>query len=177
MRFSLDELDDFNIPLTGSQFIVEWLGSREGLGADSKFDQLSVLGSAAFTRSRNTLVAFGLYNTTRNGTAPIQSLFPLGGFGRLSGFTARELRGQNAAMGALVYYRRLNDSRALPIYAGMTVEMGNVWDSRSDISLGDTITAGSLFVAINTAIGPVYLAYGHAEGDHKAGYFFLGRPF
>ena len=176
-RLSRDELDDFNIPLNGSKFVAEWLGSRDGLGADTEFDQLSVVAGTVFTRNRNTFAANAQYNATISGTAPIQSLFSLGGFGNLAGYTAQEITGQHSAFAALVYYRRLNDSRALPIYAGMTLEAGNAWDNRSDISLSDTITAGSLFLATNTVIGPVYLAYGRAENSKDALYFFLGRPF
>jgi NTE family protein len=177
VRLSLDEFDDFNIPLHGTRAIVEWLGSREGLGADSKFDQMSLAGAVAFTRNRNTLLVNGMYNATISGTAPIQSLFTLGGFGRLSGFTANEISGQHVAFAALAYYRRLNESNAFPLYAGMTLEMGNAWDDRSDISFSDSITGGSFFMAMNTVIGPVYLAYGRAEAGVEAFYFFLGRPF
>ena len=59
----------------------------------------------------------------------------------------------------------------------MTLEMGNAWDDRSDISISNSITAGSFFMAMNTFIGPVYLAYGRAEAGVEAFYFFLGRPF
>jgi len=177
VRFSMDEYDDLNIPLNGANVNAEWLGSREGLGADNKFDQLRLQAGIAFTRNRNTLLANGIYNATISGTAPIQSLFSLGGFGRLSGFTSREISGQHAALASLVYYRHINESVKLPIYAGISAETGNAWDSRSDISLGDSITAGSLFIAMNTIVGPVYLAYGRAEGAKEAYYFFLGRPF
>jgi len=176
VRLSQDEFDDFNIPTSGTLLRAEWLGSREGLGADTEFDQLSLQGSIAFTRKRNTFIANGLYNATISGTAPIQNLFTLGGFGRLSGFTSRELSGQHSAIAALAYYRRLNDNPRMPIYAGMTLESGNVWQNRSDMSLDDTIQAGSLFMAINTFLGPIYLAYGRAEGANEAVYFFIGRP-
>ncbi len=177
VRFSVDEFDDFNIPRSGTLLKAEWLQSREGLGADDEFDQLITQGSIAFTHDRNTLLASGIYNATISGVAPIQSQFSLGGFGRLSGLTARELTGQNSALALLAYYRRLNDSRRMPIYAGISLEAGNVWDSRSDISFGDTIKAGSLFIATNTLVGPIYLAYGRAEGGIDAIHFFLGRPF
>jgi NTE family protein len=177
VRLSSDELDDFNIPLKGSFFDMEWLGSREGLGADDEFDQLRVQASVVFTRNRNTFVAGGQYNATISGTAPIQSLFTLGGFGRLSGFTPQEISGQHTALATLVYYRRLNDSRALPFYAGASLETGDAWDNRSDISLSDAITAGSLFLAMNTPVGPLYLAYGRAEAGKDAYYFLLSRPF
>jgi NTE family protein len=177
VRFTLDELDDFGIPRSGTFLKAEWLQSREGLGADDEFDQLTVEGILAFTRNRNTLLGTAVYEATISGTAPVQSLFTLGGFGRLSGLTSRELSGQNAARALLAYYRRLNDNRRVPIYAGMTFESGNVWENRSDISFSDTILAGSLFIAANTGIGPVYVAYGRAEGGSEAAYFFLGRPF
>ncbi len=177
VRLSSDELDDLNIPLNGSAFVAEWLGSRDGLGADTEFDQLSLKANAFFTRNRNTFGASALYNATISGTAPLQSLFTLGGFGRLSGFTPQEISGQHSALAGLVYYRRLNDSHAMPIYAGATLEAGNAWDNRSDISSSDTITAGSLFIAVNTLVGPLYLAYGRAEDSKDAVYFFLGRPF
>jgi NTE family protein len=177
VSFAIDEFDDINIPLHGTRAAAVWLGSREGLGADSKFDQMSLAGAVAFTRKRNTLLVNGIYNATISGTAPIQSLFRLGGFGRLSGFTANEISGQHVALAALVYYRRLNESTVLPLYAGMSLELGNAWDDRSDISISDSITAGSFFMAMNTIVGPVYLAYGYAEGGRDAVYFFLGRPF
>lgn len=177
VRFSVDEFDDLNIPLSGTVLKAELLQSREGLGADVEFDQLLTQGSVAFTRNRNTLLATGAYNATISGVAPIQNQFALGGFGRLSGFTTRELSGQNAAFALLAYYRRLNDSPRMPIYAGITFESGNVWENRSDISLDDTIQAGSLFLAVKTVLGPVYLAYGRTEGNIDAVYFFLGRPF
>ena len=176
VRFTLDELDDFNIPLGGTFLKAELLQSREGLGADQDFDQLSTEASVAFTRNRNTLLASGIYNATISGTAPLQNQFSLGGFGRLSGFTSRELVGQHAALALLAYYRRLNDNPRLPIYAGITFESGNVWDSRSDISLDDTIQAGSLFLGVKTPLGPLYLAYGRSEGNVDALHFFLGRP-
>jgi NTE family protein len=177
IRLTLDELDDFNIPLGGTFLKAELLQSREGLGADEEFDQLSTQGTVAFTRNRNTLLATGIYNATISGTAPVQNLFTLGGFARLSGFTSRELAGQNVAFGALAYYRRLNDNPRMPFYVGVSIEAGNVWDSRSDISLDDTIKAGSLFMAMKTFLGPVYLAYGRTEGNIDAIHFFLGKPF
>ena len=134
---------------------------------------LPVAASVSATAAENWLNVAA----TISGTAPIQSLFRLGGFGRLSGLTANEISGQHVALAALVYYRRLNESTVLPLYAGMSLESGNAWDRRSDISFSNSITAGSFFMAMNTIVGPVYLVYGYAEGGRDAVYFFLGRPF
>ena len=37
--------------------------------------------------------------------------------------------------------------------------------------------AGSVFVVFDTVIGPIYLAYGVAEGDRDSAYLFLGQTF
>ncbi len=41
----------------------------------------------------------------------------------------------------------------------------------------DVMVAGSVFLGLDSPIGPVYLAYGHAEGGNDSVYLFLGQPF
>ena len=65
----------------------------------------------------------------------------------------------------------------MPAFAGVSLEFGNVWNSRSDISVRDTILGGSIWVGVETPVGPIYVAYGRAEGDASAFYLFLGQPF
>ena len=65
----------------------------------------------------------------------------------------------------------------MPVYLGATLEAGNVWDDRGDMAFNDLIIAGSMFLGLDSPIGPVYLAYGHAEGGNDSVYLFLGRPF
>jgi NTE family protein len=38
------------------------------------------------------------------------------------------------------------------------------------------VTTGSLFLAADTPLGPMYLGYGVGEDDNRTIYFFLGRP-
>ena len=81
----------------------------------------------------------------------------------------------------MLYYRRLGDA-ALPlfntsIYLGASLEAGNVWQRSNDISLSNTLVAGSVFILFDTVIGPLYLAYGVAEGNRQSGYLFLGQTF
>jgi len=63
------------------------------------------------------------------------------------------------------------------VYLGATLEAGNVWDDRDDMAFDDLIVAGSVFVGLDSPIGPVYFAYGHAEGGNDSVYLFLGQPF
>jgi NTE family protein len=59
----------------------------------------------------------------------------------------------------------------------VSLELGNVWQSRSDISAHDAILGGSLWAGVQTPVGPVYVGYGLAEGGSSAFYVFLGRIF
>jgi len=176
-RFTVDEFDSFNFPTTGYYAIAEWTASREGLGADDKFDQLQLSGTVAKSWGKHTLLGGMLYRSTISGEAPIQSLFTAGGFLNLSGFNTNELSGQHYVRAAAIYYQKLGNSSFLPLYLGGSLEVGNVFQDRSDISLSDSINAGSLFLGADTLLGPVYLAYGKAEGDNSAYYIYLGRSF
>ncbi len=63
------------------------------------------------------------------------------------------------------------------VYLGASVKQGNVWQSDSEISLGNTLTSGSLFVAMNTALGPLYVGMGHTEGYDTRFLMQLGQRF
>ena len=80
-----------------------------------------------------------------------------------------------------LYYRNLSDAKIpllhTPVYLGGSIEVGNVWDDWDDVSFGDTLTAGSVFILVETFLGPVYFAYGAAEGGRNSFYLFLGQTF
>jgi NTE family protein len=65
----------------------------------------------------------------------------------------------------------------VPVYVGASVEQGNVWNDRREISFGSSRTNGSVFVGLDTIMGPVYFATGFDEGGRSAYYLFLGRTF
>jgi NTE family protein len=62
----------------------------------------------------------------------------------------------------------------MPTYVGASLEVGNVWQNKDDISFDDTITAGSVYLGQDTFLGPVYFAYGKAEGGKDSFYVFIG---
>ena len=63
------------------------------------------------------------------------------------------------------------------MYIGSTVEVGNTWKDTSEISLKNSIFAGSVFMGVDTILGPIYVAVGLAEGGQSALYFYIGRTF
>ncbi len=176
-RFFVDELDSYYFPRKGYLALAEWITSRESLGADDEFDQLLLRASLVKSWGKHTVIGSMTYNSTISGTAPIQSLFRAGGFFNLAGFNTNELSGQHYARAAGIYYRELGHIKFLPLFAGASLELGNVFQNRDDIGVSDSIYAGSLFLGADTFIGPLYLSYGQAEGGINAFSLYLGRAF
>ena len=108
--------------------------------------------------------------------APRHGLLEL--FASVERLAIASLRGDvHAARVGAIFYRRLNDLAVLPAFAGFSVEVGDVFQTRSDISLSDARLGGSFLIGVDTPIGPVYAAYGRAEAGEGAFYLFLGRIF
>jgi NTE family protein len=181
LGFAYDTLDSLNFPTRGTKAGAALLYSLEELGADLSFKSLGGRISHARTVGYNTFVLKGALGTVYDGRAPIQDTFALGGLFNLSGLGRDQLRGQHAILGVLAYYRQIAGKGTappnVPVYAGISLEAGNTWQEEKDIKLDSFIPAGSIFLGLDTLLGPVYVAYGYAEGGRDAFYFFLGRGF
>jgi NTE family protein len=178
-RFRVDTLDDAQIPREGSRVDLIWNGSRPDLGADQHLDTIETELMTVHTLGRNT-VLFGLnFSTSLDSAATIQEFFPLGGFLRLSGLERGAISGPHAGVGRVVYYRRFGDSGGLmemPLYFGASIEAGNAWQDRSEISANSLIMHGSLFAGLDTFVGPLFIGAGIGEGGESSLYLFLGAP-
>jgi NTE family protein len=176
-RLRIDTMDSIDFPRFGYYSELEWRAAREALGADDQFDQALMRLSGAKSWGDNTLIGGVYFNTTFDSDAPLQDRFSLGGFMRLSGLQVNQLTGQHMGLLSLTYQRRLYKSELFPVYTGGTLQMGNTWEDRSDISSDNLISSGTLYLGTDTPIGPVYIGYGQAEGGSKAIYLFVGQPF
>jgi len=177
VRFSADTLDNIAFPLEGFLTTVEWRTSSGTLGADDDYDQLRTSATHARTWGRHTLLSTLRFDVTTSGEPPLDRSFRLGGFLDLSGLAQDQLLGKYAARLGASYYRRIGDLALFPAFAGVSVELGNAWGARDDISLGNTIWGGSVWAGVDTPVGPIYVGYGRAEGDRDAVYVYLGRAF
>jgi NTE family protein len=176
VRLTDDKLDSAYFPTKGHAGKVELRMSREAFGADTDFDQATLSYSHAFSWGRNTLLGGVYMNLTPDENAPIQSRSRMGGFLRLSGMAQDQLTGQQAALARLIYLRRINDIQMFKGYAGVSLELGNVWQDSGDI-FNKSIVAGSAFIGTDTPVGPVYLGYGHTNRGDWSLYLFLGPLF
>jgi NTE family protein len=62
-----------------------------------------------------------------------------------------------------------------PIYAGASLEAGNVWPTSESISYQELIAAGSIYISTDSKLGPIALAYGLTEDNNSSLYFYLGK--
>lgn len=179
LRLTYDTLDNRNWPRSGALAVWTWTESIESLGANTNFTQSEFRFGWARSRREHTLLVSGQFNYTASGRAPVQNQVRSGGFLNLSGFIQNQLSGQHEVLMAAAWYRRLGAIDWLPIFGGLSLEYGNVYEDRDDISLSpdDALLAGSAFLGMDTILGPIYVGYGHAEGGRNALYLLLGRLF
>ncbi len=177
LRLSDDKLDNLYFPRSGHIGRAEYRVSREGLGSSADYDQLAASYVQAFSWGSNTLIGALFGATTKDDNAPLESRFELGGFMRLSGLQDNELSGQHAGLVELVYLRRLLGVQLFSSYAGASLELGNVWQSSSNVSMDNSIVAGSAFLGFDTPIGPLYFAYGRTDTSRDSFYIYLGPRF
>ena len=172
-RVIMDRLDNFNVPRRGWVLRYDNFLSRESLGADDDFNRSRLGAGYWHTRGKNTFTGTLEGGWVHSGTLPPWAFFRVGGFFSLSGFALGELRGQYFGVGRLGYYRHVTKKG----FFGGWVEVGGVWLTRDDVGSDDLILTGTLFYGMDTLVGPVYAAYGLAEGGHDRFYLILGRTF
>ncbi len=126
------------------------------------------------SRGRHTLLLGLSGGITLDEDAPYFDQFQLGGLFKLSGLADAQLVGQNMALGELLYYMSLSKS----LHVGVGLETGSTWNDRSEAEFGDLRWGGVAFAALETIIGPVYVAYGFTEGEGSGRVrFSLGKTF
>jgi NTE family protein len=172
---TFDTLDDANFPRRGHFVSVGAAATRYGGEPSSAVQTYTLSTLLPITFGRLTLLGIAGAERSRDDRGG----FSLGGFFNLSGTPVGAITGSQAAIvEALAYYRMGELPRAVGRgwYAGMSLEAANVWARRSDIDAGSLRKAASLFLGLDTVIGPLYVGWGHTFGGESALYLFLGRP-
>jgi NTE family protein len=182
--FQLDTLDNAFFPTSGSFFYTSYKNHLEDLGASNEFEQLSAIGQTVFSfgeTQSHTLIFTGKVGLSDGASQEPQNFYQLGGLFNLSGVSQDFYSGRQMAFAMAQYEHRVSDQSFipvdLPVYVGASIESGQLWTEKSDFSGGDLITAGSIYVAVDSPIGALYFAYGRTEDSLDALYLTLGWPF
>jgi len=176
----IDRMDRITFPREGTYFGTWYGGTVPGIDDSNEFRQLTVKTAGALTHGRNTLIASLEGSFSLDDSLPEYRKFSLGGFQRMSGFQYNEITGNYAGLLRLIYMREI--PKALPFningfFIGGSVEAGDAWKDFSDISLDDMRLSGSVFLALETLFGPLYMGCGIRSLDDGIFYLHLGSVF
>ncbi|WP_413641465.1 patatin-like phospholipase family protein [Oceanisphaera sp. IT1-181] len=186
LRLSHDTLDNVFFPTQGTALEVKLGYFRNSQTANGQHDSTTGLDYelewlSPYQFDRHTLVSkFALGGSNVEQSLPIFAR-SLGGLFNLSGYQRDQLSGRYSGFAGLLYHYRWfdNDFGAFrsPVYLGSSLERGGVWNKGTDVSWESALTAGSVFIGVDTNWGPLYLAYGQGEGDKSSLYLYFGNLF
>lgn len=180
LSLGFDTLDDTISPADGSRLDLVLDLERAGLGGARNYERLRGNWATFVTRGRHTVLFGADWATTSNADDLVQAFTELGGFLNLSGLDRGALVGPHAFVGRAAYQRRFGETGGglfdLPVYLGASIEAGNVWQTRDDVSAADLIINGSLFARLDTFVGPLFLGAGFGENGETSIYLFIGAP-
>jgi NTE family protein len=178
-QLKLDQLDSVHFPRSGWRTKLDLLKADDALGADDTYGTWMLDSTAAISMGNHTF-NLGLVAADQIGSDPLPryQYFQWGGFFRQSGYAPGQLLGDSLQYGRLMYYHRiLEGSMFEGAFGGFSLEAGKIGNPLVPTNSDDWLKSGSLFMAVDSPLGPVYLGYGHAEDGNSNLYFYLGRPF
>lgn len=182
-----DNLDQVTFPQHGTLLNMSYHNTFERLNQPaSKVIEYKGLLSSYFSYQRHTFnVHIEATDIEADNRDDVHRFYTLGGFQRLSGYSEDELIGNQLFFAKVKYLYRLsatNNPLDFPYYVGATLEAGNLYDkdnfttgTSSDMSWENTKQAGSIFVGMNTVMGPLYFAYGYHNSQRQSLYLYFGH--
>jgi NTE family protein len=177
MRLSFDTLDKAVFPTTGVSGNVTGYFSDRALGAERTYQLASFAVNKVFDYRGGIWTLSLRGGSDFNSGAPFYDQFKMGGLFNLSGLQLNQLVGQEFAFAGLQFRRRfaaINETLGTGFYGGASVEAGNMFRRFDRSDPGGALASGSLFIGIDSRLGPVYLAYGLTEGGRSAVYLYVG---
>lgn len=179
-RFTIDSLDELAWPHVGVLATLSHTEHTTLAGGELEYSETELLVVKPLTSGVNTLTLRAAASSTAGPDSDARISARLGGFLQLSGFTEDTLRGRHSLLFSGTFYRRINPRSILfdlPMYVGGSLEAGDVFAERDELSLDGLAVAGSAFMGLDSPIGPVYLGYGTNDRDAERFYFSIGTFF
>ena len=181
---NIDNLDNVNFPKVGMKSQLRWTKEMKSWGSDYDYEQIYFDLEKPFTFYSNNVTLFVKYGSTYkpDGVQRLAGTFTLGGLFNLSGYAPYSFNGDNVALAVLRYTYEIKDGGFFgtlnaPLYAGFSLESGSVWDAGSEVTYNSFKKSGTVYVAADTFLGPLYLAYGYSVDGESSAYLYLGEKF
>jgi NTE family protein len=177
---TFDQLDRPQFPRSGMLASVNVFGTTSTGDPAGNYAKVETRVVGARSHGNHTLAVAGYYGDTFDGDTKIYDPFLLGGFLRGSGYRMDELIGPSAGLLRAVYTYRI---ASLPRAFGSGVYLGGSLEE-TRAAIGSTFNevgtrpSASVFVSVDSFLGPIYLAYGKALSGAQPNsiYLLLGAP-
>ena len=177
-RLTIDRLDNWDFPRSGWFLRSDFELADRDLGGDSDYRRLALEWQGARGGPRYSLSVQLRYEDSLGTDLPLSEAFALGGFANLSGLRERQILAQEVMFGRIVYHHQIGRGGALlrGVYAGGSVEYAQVRERINSVDPDFGGFGGSVFLSLDSRLGPFYLGAGLAERGEATLYLFLGRP-
>lgn len=163
---------------------LRWTKELEDLGSDYAYEQLYFDIEKPFVFNAHNITTYLEYGSTYkdDNVERFSGTFALGGLFNISGYAPYSFNDQNMFLGVFKYTYEIKDggffgSFNAPLYAGFSTEIGETWGRYNSFSKENLKQSGSLYLAADTFLGPIYFAYGFAVDGEDSLYLYLGEKF
>ncbi len=174
----VDQLDSATFPRSGYAGSFPVSAPQRGMGSDLSYTvgdiDATLVGSVGDHTFSLGLKAGGKLSS---GFLPRQNYFQWGGLLQQSGYRTGALIGESLTFGRLVYYHKLARFTLLEgMYGGFSLEAGRIGKPLVPGGPEGLLKSGSLFLGVDSPVGPLYVGIGRAADGNSSAYLFLGRP-
>lgn len=192
----VDNLDNPFFPKKGYKAGLGYSKNIKKFGSSVSFSQIYAEATGSFSYARGTLVPTVRVGKTlnlnglnvqdeagNNSVQDIDAYYHLGGLFNISGRPTYNKTGDEMLFGSLNYRYSIIANPFLSsitseAYLGCSIESGKTWyRSKENFNRHGMLFGSSVYLAIDTVLGPFYLAYGYSDKQHQTVYFSLGKSY
>lgn len=182
-RILLDTLDSISFPTKGYRLNLTSMWGTKDHYSEATWGQTDAYSYDFSALLPITYGQWTLLTSVRLAKSPYRSAYELGGATHISGTSKGRWTGSNKQFMSLTLSRRIpglfKTISGYPLWMGASYHYGRVWNevdsTKSDSLEKEWQQSFSLFLGVDTLIGPMYLGAGRAFGRDSAIYFRWGN--
>ncbi|WP_020561086.1 patatin-like phospholipase family protein [Thiofilum flexile] len=178
-NYAFDSFDQIDFPTFGKRINANLRVGLTALNSDSAFNRLTVDAEKVWKISeKGRILANGRVTSTSNNENVLAELQDTLQTGRLALSDNTKLEGNYTLEGTVGYLREVKEiPRIAKVHVGASIGLGQVWQKRDDVDLGDLDPSATLYVGTTTPLGPAFLGIRKMKGYDNQAYFNFGRSF
>ena len=177
-KTTIDTRDQLPFPRSGTFHTFSYEASSGFmLGADESFNKVEnqLSGYKTFFKRHtfNSLLRWGISDRT----TPYSEQFRMGGYDSFYGLHQEQLWGRYLFLVSMGYRCRCPKLGYFPLFLSLRYDLGSTWDEVEEITPQDFLSGYGASIDLQTPLGPICVAYGRINKEHKAVYVNFGFQF